>query len=495
MSGVTVAARRSATRVNRPLGDDAMAAARGGTALIVFHSLARVLSLVFVAVVTRRLGPDEFGRFSVVSAIVVFANLLADFGTSTAITRRVSRSPAEADDLLSGTLTASFALGVGAYVGAVGFALVVYPARTVVDVAIGGLAIPGASVLSSVLGALDGAGMLARRSLLNGLQTLIVSLGGVAVLLGAGVRVPIALLAAAPMMVLVVACLTARRAALWRSGLRFDGATVRSLLRTALPFAVTGGLWAVTLRFDVLLLSVLRSPAETAAYDVAVRLIEATGYLCFAICGPMLFILNRRIAGGDHEGAARAYREGARVLYLLGAPLSVALVVLARPIVSTAIGAEFQGASVPFALLGAGLWLSFVISLQGAVTMASEHLLPGVCAAVLSAVVTVVLDVLLISRSGATGAAVAMLASWGFTAVVFDVLHTRTSRMATPRPPVRIVIAAGMAGGVLFALRGLPVAVAALAGGAIYLGALAVLREVTVRDLSRLRALLAKRLD
>jgi len=474
-------------------GGETRAAARGGLTLLVTQSLSRLVGLGFVVVATHRISPSGFGRYSTVAAVVLFTNFLADFGTSPAVTRLSSRTRDEADALLSGTLGISLVFGLAAYGVAVLFALVAYSGTTVVDVAIGGLAIPAASVLSSVLGALDGEGLIARRAAVTALQAVVVAAGVVPLLAGTGIRGPIWALAAAPYVALAVAAVVARRAGVWRSGLHFDAARTRLLLRTALPLALSGGLTALTMRFDVVLISVLRPPRQTATYDLALRLIEATTYLGTAVCAPLLFILSRRWGEGDHEGVARAYQEAARALYLLGLPLSVGLALLARPVVSAALGPGFEGVATPLATMGAAQWLTFVIGMQGALVMAGDSVGRGVAVGALNTAVLVGLDVVLVPTYGAEGAAVAMVASWAFAVTALHVFHRRTAGVSTPLPSVRLLAATAALAGVVFPLRHGPLAVTLVVAAATYAAALWATGAVRGHDLRRLRSFAAGR--
>ena len=169
---------------------DARAAGRGVLSLFALQTLARALGLLFVVTVARAVAPEEFARYSVLTGVVLFGSLLADFGTTTVITRVISRDRDAADRWLSGTLPASFAFGLAAYAAALVFASVAgYSSDVVIDVALGGLALPLVSSLTSVLGALDGAGMISTRAVLSFVQTAGITVGGaVPVLLGGSIR-------------------------------------------------------------------------------------------------------------------------------------------------------------------------------------------------------------------------------------------------------------------------------------------------------------------
>ncbi len=470
------------------LTEDARAATRGGVGSLVLQTAGRIVALVFVAVVTRRLSPDAFGRYSTVSAIVLLANQLGDCGTTPAITRLVSRDPDRSDPLLSGTLLTSLLLGVLGYLAAVGFALVAaYPPDLVADVAIGALAIPAQAVLWSLLGALDGRGWILGRARLSLLQTGVVASGALWVVLGSGVRGAIVALAAAPYVTLLFAVLHARRASVWRPALRLDLAASKMLFGVAAPFAVMGLLQALTMRFDVVLLSLTHSSADTATYDVALRLIEACGYVAIAVGTPALFLLSGRIGRGDVEGAARAYAVATRMLYVIGLPLSLGIAAFARPIAVLALGQQFDAVARPLAVMGSGVWLMFLVAIQVVLIQAGDHIRRGVEVAVFNVAVTVVLDLALIPPHGVTGATVAMLLSWAVSAAAFHALHRRTLNIATPLPPLGAVVGTATVGLVALALQTAPVA-AVLLGGGVYVAIILLTRTVTALDIARLRA-------
>lgn len=471
---------------------DASAAARGGVSLLVLQTVSRLFSLAFVMLLTRHVDGSDFGRYSTVAAIVLFANFLADFGTSPAITRVVSRDQDEADRLLSRTLVPSLLFGMILVAGVTAFGFLAYRGPTATDLAIGSLAIPAASMLSSVLGALDGAGLIARRAVITALQTLVIALGVVPVLAGAEIRAAIVALVAAPWIALALALVTARTAGLLRSRLSLDLAETRRLLRVALPFAISGGLTALTLRFDVILLSLVRTSAETASYDLALRLLEATAYLGTAIGGPLLFILSRRLGQGDRDGAERAYSEAMRLLYAIGLPISVALVILARPLVAVALGPGFGRVATPVAIMGAAQWLTFVIMVQGALVMGGDVVGRGILVGVVNAIVTVGLDLLLVPRYGPVGAAVAMVVSWAFAAAALDCFHRRTTGIATPLPSIRLVAATGLLALVLVVLRDAPLMVSAGAGAMAYGATMLLTGAVGIGDLARIRHALSR---
>lgn len=470
---------------------DAGLALRGTVAHLALQSTTRLVALAFVAVATRSVEGDVFGRYSVVTAIVLIGGFLADCGTTPALTRLVSADEGEADTLLRGTLPLSLGLGLLSWSGAVAFALLAgYPHALVVDVVVGGAALPLGAVATSMLGVLDGAGRTSARAVLTAVQGLLVAgLGAVTVVITKDVRLAAVALAVAPLAPLVGATVLLRRRGLWSGRWAVDGAAVGRVFRLAGPLALSGGVSALTMRLDVLILSVLSDPADTAGYDLAVRGIESVAFVSMAIAVPLLPVLASRTATADHDGVRRAYAATVRAAYLLGLPISALLAVLGGPMARTLVGPGYGGVAGPMAILGGCYVLQFVGAVQGTLAMATGWLVPGVKRAVLSLVGMTALDLVLIPRWGGSGAAVAAVAASLFLALSLAALF-RAGGVPTPAPPLRALLATGAMVAVALALRTVPVVavIAAMATYASVLLAAGELRGPEVRELvGRLR--------
>jgi len=469
---------------------DARAATRGSLALTVLQTAGRLLAVAFVLVATRQLVPSEFGRYSTASAYVVLGGFLADFGTTMVIVRRVSRDAVSSDALLTATLPACLALGVASMLVVAAVALAAgYPSATRTDVLIAALALPASACVTSLLGAFDGRGLIARRAVLTFLQLAVIALGGIVGVLVAGVRGAVIALPAAPMLTLLVAALVARRSGVWSTRLRGDVQASWSLLRDALPFGLLGGIAALELRFDVVLLSIVGSAAATARYDLAVRALEALAYVGTVVASPALFILSRRLGQGDRDGAQRALNEAARFLLVLGVLVSALVVGLHEPLTVLAFGPRYAGAAVPMAITGGQLWLAFLAGLQTAAILAGERVWRAVPVAAVAMAVMVGLDLVLVPSFGAVGAAAATVAGTVVMVVAFGWFLERASGLRTPRPPVRVLVA-----GVLSALVAARLAPAGIvpagAAAAVVYGVLMFATGVVRRtDVARLRLL------
>jgi O-antigen/teichoic acid export membrane protein len=418
--------------------------ARGSAALAVGQTLARVAAFGFLLVATRRLTPNEFGRYSIVAALVLLVQIMSDAGTTIAITKHVSRNRDDSDSLLAGTAALSVGLGMAGYLIALAFVIVAgYPHVTFVDMAIAGIGLPFDALLTSVIGALDGHGRIVERAGISALRTGIVAVGGaVALLLGYGVRGPIVATAVAPVVVLACTLPLARRWRIWWSRPRIDVARSRTLLRQAFPFALVGVMSVLILRFDVVLVSMLTTRAETAIYDVATRSIEGVAYLGAVLGAPLMVVLSRRFDVGDRLGSSQVFATTCRVAWVIGLGLSAVLVGARVPLVHTLFGDDYAASVIPLALLAIQLPLLFITGLQGTVLAADSDERGLVIVSAWVCASTVMLDLVAVPLFDANGAAAVMVAVRVLAIVLFTLRVRRAAGITTPAPAAGLVVAA-----------------------------------------------------
>jgi O-antigen/teichoic acid export membrane protein len=435
---------------------DASRAAAGTVALAVLQTLGRVLALVFVVVATREVLPAEFGKYSIVAGLVAFAGFVADFGSTTVITRVVSRDPISSDDLLAETLPASVLVGAFAYVGIIAYvALGPYSHDVVVFAAIGGLAIPFDAALSSMLAALDGHGLISRRALITFVRLAVIAGGGTLAVLATGEVAPaIVAVGLGPFVGLTMAAVLLSRHDVWRLRVRPKWHASVALFRAALPYALLGGIGAIVARLDLLVLSWFSSTAEVANYDLGLRGTEAATTLGMVIGGPTLYILSRRLGLHDLDGARRAYSHAIRIGYLIGLPTTAVIVALHEPLTRLAFGPQYTHAASLVAILGSSVWLAVLGWVQGSVVLAGGSTSRALRASLVLLACAATLDLALIPNFGASGAAIASVGASVVACCVFDFLNRETLGIRTPTPSIALVLSCVVSGAVMLVLTG-----------------------------------------
>ncbi|MEO7129950.1 MAG: polysaccharide biosynthesis C-terminal domain-containing protein [Dermatophilaceae bacterium] len=209
---------------------------------------------------------------------------------------------------------------------------------------------------------------------------------------------------------------------------RPERALAGRLLRFGMRSQVGGVVNLLNLRLDVVLLGAFAGPAPVGIYVVASKFAELLRLPSLALT----WVAYPRVA---QEGAANfARRAQGAVTPLLGLGSAAALVVglVAFPLLPLAYGSEFAAATWPAALIALGLVAEPAAGLASGYLMGSGR--PGVNSVILGVglIVTVVLDVVLIPRHGAIGAAVASAVAYLTTDLVLIAAMRRVIHSSPP---------------------------------------------------------------
>jgi O-antigen/teichoic acid export membrane protein len=393
----------------------------GGSAVLFWSKIAGNAGFfVAVLILARALGPSGRGTIAFITVTALVAAKLAGLGIGEATTVFVARRPEARGPLLTNAV--AFLLG-SAFLAAA--------------VACGALVLLGddrpAGVGAPELAVIAGATLVAA-----------LSEGGYCFLLGCGRLRPLALVTATaswvyPLLLLAIwstAGLTVLRAAVaWLAAesvrmFAYLGQSLRGhtlsrpepvLLVEAVRFGVRA--WVGSLarflnfRTDQILMGFLASEAALGVYAVAVNGSEVLLYLPAAMATALLPAAARAEAGLRTKQALRAFRSAALVT---GAAAIVAAL-LGPPLLPVVFGEAFDASVAPFLwLLPGALGFTAMVVFSNALV---AHSAPGASSVgpLVSLVVGIGLDLVLIPRFGASGAAAAASAAFlagGFTALL-----------------------------------------------------------------------------
>jgi O-antigen/teichoic acid export membrane protein len=365
------------------------------------------LLLVLFIIAGRTLGDVEFGKFSFALALGTIFETLMDFGLHQVTIRAVARDRTQATELLHHTLGIKLIWGGVALVALMAAATILRPEW---DVRIACYLLGGSLVLRSY--------MLTIRGVLQGLErfgwdsvvvaadrAILLTFGAIALVSGTGLRgLAIAFVLARATALALAAWLT--QAQLGGVGLRFDRAIWRRLQTTALPlgfFLVVLNLYSYV---DGVMLGVMRGNVETGLYAAAYRTYEGMSYLPSIIASVLtprlseLFVSNR----AAHRSVALRGLAGSVGLALL---VGGAAYVLATPLLTWLFSDQFAPAASPFRILCLGLPLVFAIWVLHAITISVNRETLLVKTAIVGLAVNVSLNLYVIPRMGAEGAALA----------------------------------------------------------------------------------------
>ncbi len=405
--------------------------ARNGAWLFAEQALRAVVGAVVGAIVARHLGPADFGTLAVVFAYLALFASAAGLGLPSVVVRDLVREPSDRPAILGGALELRLiatvlvtALGLGAVAVIEGGS-----GRMValVAVACGALLFQCAEVVDFLFQAelrgRDG-------SIARGTGFLLASAARLSfVLLGA----PLILFAAAPVIESAAAALLLAALLLSRSDDRFawrrDPPRMRRMLRDAAPVAVSGFMVIGIMQFDRLILDRLADAHAVGVYSAA-SLLSAAWYAAPVIVGasvaPALTAL--------HRDQPREYERKLAEVFgaVSGMALAVGLLgtVLAGPLVHLFFGGTFDGAAPVLAIhIWTGVFVAHVsIRTRALMIEGGERTVMRLSMGTLAA--NIVLNLVLVPRFGAVGAAWASLLAWGAGAALWPLMFPASRRFA-----------------------------------------------------------------
>jgi O-antigen/teichoic acid export membrane protein len=468
--------------------------------------LTQIVTATFTAGLTlflvRRLGPDDFGLFSLVLGIAGLAMLPADFG----IAQSAGRFIAERRDdhraiavvlaaalklkVLSGGIVA---LALFALAGPIGDAYgepgLTWPLRAMA------LAVFGQSLLFMILQAFISIGRLGTNLRLVAFESALEVSASVALVLTAGGAAGAAWGRAAGYLggSLLALALVAR--AFGRNAVVPRRAVDAPMIgRYAGVMLVVNGAYALFDQIDVLLIGALLSTAAVGQFSAPLRLTILLHYPGLALANSV----SPRMSGPSPD--VKTFRVALRLLIVVQFAIVTPVLVWATPFVDLVLGddyAESAGvlrAMTPYVFLtGIGALLAVAVNYLGE----ARRRVP---IALTALAVNVAIDLALLREIGIVAGAIGTSIAYsiyvaGHAVICHRVVDLHPRDMA--RTLGRSAIAAAAMGGLLAAIGTGELPVAAMVGGgvaglALYLAVLVAVREVTRADLAMVRSLLRR---
>jgi O-antigen/teichoic acid export membrane protein len=180
-----------------------------------------------------------------------------------------------------------------------------------------------------------------------------------------------------------------------------------TILRSALPLAVNGGLALVSLRIELLAVKLLRGTYEAGLFAVALRVIELLNGVSSAVCAGAMPALTREALRG--EGSVR--RRTAYTAALLAAPALMGLFLVAPEVIVLLGGPAFAGGGPALRLMALSLLPLFLnaVLLHSLIAAGRAGILPRLT--LVRVTTATLLALVLVPRFGAMGGAAGFLIS------------------------------------------------------------------------------------
>ena len=382
--------------------------ARNSAFVLGVQTVLKILAFVFNVYVVRRLGDVHFGQYSAVMAYVAIFAIFTDWGMSPYAVREMAKDQNQTSWLLPNIIAIRVVLSLIITLIAPLSALWLGKES---DIALGILIASAGLILYAFQGPLDSALTARERldytstfTLIN--QLVFWGLGTLLLIKGLGF---VGLIIASVAGVAVVALLSG-----WTL-FKLDAERLvlsvhrwPQLFLAALPFGVSSISYVFMQRFDTVLMSFVLTDAAVGWYNVPWTLINMILLIAQSIAIAMYPSMVRSYAE-DPESLPQVTWQSIKYLLIVCLPIAVGGTVLADQIIITLYGQAFVN-SIP--VLQITLWALpslFLLELLGRVASTLHLERPAARINVVNAIVTGVLNLILVPTLGILGAALAMV--------------------------------------------------------------------------------------
>lgn len=423
---------------------------RNSTLLALGTVASKGLVLVAYLLLTRALGPEDFGRYALIFAYLAFFELIADCGLDTLSVRQMARDGVRGDTAqrLGDSLLLRLLLIALAVPGAaLAFPLVTGQSGDAPLVLLAGLTLVASNRRPSLRSLFE---VPFRADLRMGLPTLLgvltevlhlllllwlLSTWGLAGAVGAQGLAPLPFL-------FVLAMFSMRRI---RPRMQPNSRRLGALLLKAAPLLGILLLNVLLQRLDVLMLERMRDSVEVGLYAAPVRIVEVLNLLPILLMTSVYPLFSRYAA--EPLMLDRLFRASLRVLVVVVIPVVALEIAFAAPIIRLLLGEAYAPSAevLPWlALAEIGIYADIVI---GARLVATRHERRNLQLVLFAMLTNLGVNLWLIPLLGARGAAVATLAAFSVR-VLAGVLFSDTRALTVLA--VRSLLPAAIAGLVCF---------------------------------------------
>ncbi len=381
--------------------------------------------------VARYLGPERFGSYSFVLAIIAMVTPLSELGLNATLTRELVRNPKFA----SVTLGSAFGLRVfGAFLSGILSLLAISllrPGEEDVFLYLAMLVFGNLFSAFAVVNFWFEAAVLSKHmAIARSIVLLTMAVTKIALIIAQASLSAFILVSAIELafssLAMAIAYMSYRQSPKnW--SFQFSRATV--LLSESWPLILSGFAATIYLKIDQIMLAQMVSDQAVGIYAVASRISEVW-YIVPTVLVSSLFPKIIELRDGDLDKFKRYMQKGYDSLFILSLAIAIPVSIFAEPIVLTLFGKSYQD-SAP--ILAIHVWAGLFIFMRALLSkwLVIEHLLMfSLVTHGLGAFINVLLNIILIPLYGALGAAIATVVSYSASSYLALFISKKTREAA-----------------------------------------------------------------
>jgi O-antigen/teichoic acid export membrane protein len=471
--------------------------AKNAGILIAAEVMSRTLGMLVIIVAARILGAKNFGVLAFAAAFTQIFGIIVQFGFRTLVTREVARDQSRAPRMMGSILLLQSVLAVIAFIIMIVVLRVLDPGDVKTQLThIAALSIIMESLrfhLTAYFRARQATKYEALVRFFFSFARAILIVGILFLGYGVFAYMITELIAGVASLIL---CFYLVRSRIARPSFAFQPQAWTTLLRAALPFAVSSGLVILYVRSATIILSLTAGDEITGWYSAATRFFTLFAFVPRSMMVAVLPVMSQQSVQRDSAmSLLKSFSRSFRFLFMLALPLALGMGILAQPLISLLYGDQFLAAVPAMQILMLALVLSFLnwAGTYSLISLNRERTVLGIAA--ISLVVNLAANLVLIPYLGHVGAAVTSVLSEGVVLVLqLRILRQELGSLRVWRTLMKPTLAGVAMTCLLIAFQHTNVMMLVVPAGIVYLGALLLLRAFDATELEVFRTVLPARL-
>jgi len=468
--------------------DTAGRVAKNTAVLLTSKFVSKPIYLIYIFIVARTLGVEEFGTYSFCLTFAAFFVVLADFGLKTPVQRAIARDRDKTSLYFVNALVIKTVLVIVTvavfhiavrwfdYGSLYGPVLYIAMAFVLVD--------SGTQMFYNVFRAHE---VMHYEAFVGVVQLLLMLLITIAVIeLGHGLTaILLVVLACVLLAFLFNAAVYVKRFS--TGGGRFEWPVARDFLKMALVFGVGSGFYTLYSKIDILMLERMVGQRSVGLYAASYTLLENLDVISIAYMAafmPYLF----KVYPVSKEKAMSACGRSIGYLLAAGFPFAIGLTFFSKEVIMLLYGSAFVSTAPALEFLVWVLPVKYTFIVLAVLLITLDREVTGIYTGFVGVVANILLNLWLIPLYTHTGAAVATLVTESLMLVMQAVLVVRYAKhFPLPAGLLRLLLANALLALFIWAIRdlGLPVVIPAAAG--VYALMLYLFRFITGSEIAFLR--------
>lgn len=375
-------------------------------------TLQKVISFVYFTILARYLKPEGIGDYAFATSFVLIFAVFADLGMSAIVTREIAKQDDNGEKLFNQVISFKLLTSLLTVIALIIISpLLVHDTTTLILIAVASVAMVLDGFTLLFYSGIRGKQNLGYESVATMIhQAIILALGFILIKLQYPIEILILALVGGSTFNFIYSFWVARRKMGFTLHWQWDQKLLRHLWTMIIPFALTAIFTRLYAYTDSVLLRLIRGSTELGYYSVAYKITFAFQFIPLAIIAS-LYPAFAYYWNHSKTDLASTFTRSVQYLLLISLPLSFGLIAMAPYLIPKLYTASFSPAIVPLQILIFTLPFLFLNFPFGSLLNAINQQKSQTFIVASGLVWNVIVNLLLIPKYGASGAAVASTSS------------------------------------------------------------------------------------